>query len=180
MLRRPSARRKSAHKGEIELNLVPMLDALVTLIAFLLFTMSFLAIVSVDSPLPYSTPELTKELMKKRPLQLTLDISPDHVEVSSPFNLIPKKLITNNPDGKPDLYTLHTFLVEVKLKFPHESAAVFHPHTGTTYDVLIALMDTVRLLDKTDPAVIVPNPKTGVNEIQKMLFNDIVFTGVGE
>ena len=49
MLRRPSQRRSSKGVQEIDLPLVPIMDAFVTLIAFLLLVTSLLAVTLIDS-----------------------------------------------------------------------------------------------------------------------------------
>ncbi|MEO7164876.1 MAG: biopolymer transporter ExbD, partial [Bdellovibrionia bacterium] len=149
MLKRPSSRRKS-HQEPLELNLVPILDAMVTLIGFLLFTTSFLAIVSIESPLPVSSPNEFEEQLKEKPLQLTLSVREKDVEIWSPFKKIDPKAVANNKEGQIDIKAVHDALVEVKKKFPLESNAVIIPLKGTSYDDLISLMDTVRQVEPSD------------------------------
>ncbi|MGZ3708243.1 MAG: hypothetical protein ACXWPM_05415, partial [Bdellovibrionota bacterium] len=60
MLKRPSSRRKTSAEG-IQLNLVPILDTMVTLIGFLLFSMSFLAVVNIESVVPQASPKNVQE-----------------------------------------------------------------------------------------------------------------------
>ena len=174
MLKRPSARNK-AHKGEVELNLVPILDTMVTLIGFLLFTTSFLAIVSIESPLPQASPEQVQEKIQEKPLQLTLTLRENEVEIWSPFNKIPSQSIANTAEGEINLKAIHEALIEVKKSFPAEDQIVLAPNTKTPYEVLIALMDTVRNLDPTDPSLFMKNEKTGVDEPAKTLFPKVVF-----
>jgi hypothetical protein len=52
MLRKPSQRRRSKGIQEIDLPLVPIMDAFVTLIAFLLMATSLLAVTLIDTPVP--------------------------------------------------------------------------------------------------------------------------------
>ena len=174
MLKRPSARNK-AHKEGVELNLVPILDTMVTLIGFLLFTTSFLAIVSIESPLPQASPEEVKEKILEKPLQLTLTLREKSVEIWSPFNKIELKSIPHTPEGEINLKAIHEALIEVKKSFPSETQIVLVPHSKTSYDVLISLMDTIRTLDPTDPSIFIKNEKTGVDEPSKSLFPKVVF-----
>lgn len=176
MLKRPStSSRLKGGQSQIQLNLIPILDTMVTLIAFLLFTMSFLSIVSIESPFPVASPEQVQQKLKERPLQLTVTIRESDTEIWSPFGLIEARKIPNPSAGQPDVQALHQALVEVKQKFPTESQIVIVPQGGITYDTLVASMDSMRMLDATDPPLFVKNPATGNDDAVKSLFPEIVF-----
>lgn len=174
MLKRPSSRRKSAPEG-ITLNLVPVLDAMVTLIAFLLFTMSFLNLASVESQFPQASPQDVQEKLKDKPLQLTLTLRENETEVWSPFELIPSKTIPNSAPGIPDTRAIHLALIDIKQKFPTETKVVMVPQPAVNYDTLVAVMDAARLMEKSDTPVFFKNPTTGVDEVAKVLFPDVIF-----
>lgn len=174
MFKRPSHRRKS-HGESQELPLVPILDTMVTLIGFLLFTTSFLAISSVESMLPQSSPEQVQEEVKTKPLQLTLTFRETDIEIWSPFSKIEPKAIAFLKDGQADAKAIHEALLEVKKKFPEETSAVFVPKADSSYDLMIAVMDAVRTVEPTDPTIYFKNEKTGVDEPVKTLFPKIVF-----
>lgn len=174
MLKRPSARRKSGHE-EINLNLVPILDAMVTLIAFLLFTMSFLSIVAIESPFPTASTADVEEKLKEKPLQLTVTLRDNEAEIWSPFERISSKKIPNAEPGKPDTKSIHEALVEVKKQFPKETKVVVVPFAGATYDVLISAMDAMRVLEPSDPPIYLRNDTTGNDDLLKVLFPEVVF-----
>lgn len=174
MLKRPSSRRRSSRQ-EVQLNLVPILDTMVTLIGFLLFTMSFLALVHMESPFPVTTQEDSQEKIKERPLQLTVTLRENEVEVWSPFDRIESKKIPNLPDGAPQLKLIHEIIIQVKQKFPKETKLVLVPYPAATYDTLIATMDSLRLFEPTDPPVFLKNESTGVDEKVNTLFPEIIF-----
>ena len=174
MLNRPSSRRKSHSEG-IELNLVPILDTMVTLIGFLLFTTSFLAIVRIESPLPVASPDETMDKLKEKPLQLTVAINDGTVDLYSISDKIPRKSIPNLADGTVDLKTLHESVIEVKKKFPAEENVVLSPKAGTAYESMIGVMDVLRDLEPTDPPIYRKNAQTGVDEPAKGLFPKVVF-----
>lgn len=174
MFKRPTSRRKS-HSESMELPLVPILDTMVTIIGFLLFTTSFLALVSIESPLPQSSPDEVKDEIKEKPLQLTLTLREKDVEIWSPFKKIEPKAIPNAADGGIDAKAVHEALVDIKKKFPHESSIVLVPQKDTFYDGLIVLMDAVRTIEKTDPPIYFKNEKTGLDEPAKILFPKIIF-----
>lgn len=179
MLSRPSSRRKGERK-QIELNLVPILDTMVTLIGFLLFTMSFFTLVTIESPVPVVNPAEQVEKLKERPLQLTLSMHEKDVEIWSPFQKVEAKTIPNLPDGAPDFKAIHETLIAVKQKFPTENKIVFAPLKTANYELLIMLMDNMRMLEPTDPAIFAKNLQTGVDIPIKMLFSEIVYGNLME
>lgn len=174
MLQRPSARRKTASEG-IALNLVPILDTMVTLIGFLLFTTSFLAIVAIESPFPQINPSQLPEQLKEKPLQLTLTLGEKESEIWSPFERIPTQKIAHSEDGHPDLKKIHEALLEVKKQFPIENKIIIVPTASTAYDTLVAIMDSVRKIETTDAPIFVKNEKTGTDEAIKGLFPEVIF-----
>lgn len=177
MLRRPSARRKTGSE-QIQLNLVPMMDTFVTLIAFLLYTMVFIVMTHVETPLPTANPTEVAERLKEKPLQLTVSFRKEESEIWSPFKKIDAKKIPNTPEGTPDVAAIHARLVEVKQQFPNEKQVVLAPNGEISYDSLVAAMDGIRLLDATDPPIIVKNAETGVDEALKLLFPEVVFGNI--
>ena len=174
MLKRPSSRRHSAPQ-EIQINLVPMLDALVTMISFLMYTMAFLSLSMIESPLPIVSSEENQARLKEKPLQLTLSMGDQDVALWSPFELIPQALIPNRQDGSVDVLKLHEKLIEIKQLFPSENKIIIVPKASTSYDSIVAVLDGARSLDKTDPVISVKNEKTGVQEQVKLLFPETVF-----
>lgn len=174
MIKRPSTRRKSDSESA-HVNLVPLLDALITIIAFLMATMSYFVITSISSPVPIVAQQEQEKKLNEKPLQLTLSVRTDDIRIWSPFNKIEAKDFENTPEGLPDFYAIHEYLLEIKRKFPTEKQIVVSPHMQLTYDVLIALMDVVRLIDKTDPPLFVKDTVTGVDTQTEDLFPEIVF-----
>ncbi len=151
-----------------------MMDAFVTLIGFLLYTMAFISFVSTDSPVPVSTPTEVAEKLKTQPLQLTLSINKTETLIWSAFQKIPSQSIPHLQDGTPDAKTIHEKLIEIKGKFPQEDQIVFAPSNNTAYDSLIRLFDAAKLLDPTDPPIFRTNPD-GIEEPIRELFPQITF-----
>jgi biopolymer transport protein ExbD len=148
---------------------------MVTLIGFLLFTTSFLAVVSIESPLPQASPEEVIQQIKEKPLQLTVTLREKDVELWSPFQKIKPQAIAYTPDGQPDAKAIHEALLEIKKQFPQENSVVIVPRTNTLYDSLIGLMDCMRTVEPSDPSIYIKNEKTGIDEPLKTLFPKIVF-----
>ena len=179
MLKRPSSRRKSAGE-QVSLTLVPIIDTMVCLIGFLLFTTSFLAIVSIESPFPTASTTDLEERLKEKPLQLTVSVREKDLEIWSPFNRISSKTIANSPDGQPNVLALHEALLDIKTKFPYESKIVLVPHASLNYDTLISVMDSMRMVEKGDPPVFRQKKdekggNTQQEEKVESLFPDVIF-----
>jgi biopolymer transport protein ExbD len=174
VLKRPSTRRRSV-PTEVQINLVPMLDALVTLIGFLLFSMSFLSLVHIETPKPEVNPDNVEQQLKEKPLQLTVSIREKESEIWSPFEKIQPKTIPHTAEGLPDTKAIHEALIEVKRGFLNENKIVFVPAANTSYDILVAVMDSLRNLEPTDPPLFRTNAQTGIEEPVKQLFPEVVF-----
>lgn len=177
MLKRPSSRTRR-HAGGVELNLIPILDALITLISFLMLSMSLLSIVSIESPFPTVSQEDVQKKLKdpnEKPLQLTISMNSKGLEIWSPFERIPTETVPNNAEGQPDTQILHEKLIEIKKKFPDESKIVLVPTAKTDYDSLIVLMDAIRILEKSDAPIFRRNSETGNDEAVKFLFPEVIF-----
>lgn len=174
MLKRPTTRRRGQPE-QIELNLVPILDAMVTLIAFLLFTMSFLSLSSIETPFPEASAQSNQEKLKDKPLQLTVSVREKDVEIWSPFNRVASQTIASDAEGKPNTPRIHEALIRIKEKFPEEQSVVIAPYAGLNYDTLIVVMDAVRVVEPTDPPLFRKNPQTGIDEPVKTLFPNVIF-----
>ncbi len=174
MLRRPSNRRRSHGQGEIELPLVPIMDAFVTLIAFLLMATSLLSVTLIDTPVPIlsALPDTNKD----KPLTLTVKLSEDSIKVESPFNLITAQTFPRT--GKSyDLDKFHEALVAIKQKFPKEKKIIFMPTGTVKYDDIVQVMDASRKLSKTDPTIFTEG-QGGVQKADTDLFSDVVFGNI--
>lgn len=174
MLKRPSARRRSHGTEDAELPLVPIMDAFVTLIAFLLLATSLLSVTLIDTPVPIvsNMPDDSKE----KPLALTLKISQEELQLSSGFNKIPQQKFPKIDKGY-DLDKLHEALIAVRTQFPKEKNMVFMPQGDIKYDDIVQVMDSVRILLKTDPPFYVTD-ENGVDKPDLFLFPNVVFGNV--
>ncbi len=174
MLKRPSTRRRTLPR-EVQINLIPMMDALVTMIAFLLYTMAFLSFSMIESPLPIVSSEVNQSQLKDKVLQLTVTLNDKDALIWSPFDLIPQTHIAHRADGSVDVLKLHEELIKIKQKFPNENKVVLVPKSSTSYDTIVTVLDATRNLDKTDTVISMKNEKTGVQEQVKALFPEVIF-----
>lgn len=174
MLRRPSNRRRSQGHSDIDLNLVPIMDAFVTLIAFLLMATSLLSVTLIDTPVPIlsSLPDTSKD----KPLTLTVKLAEDSLRIESPFNLIPAQSFPRTGEHY-DFDKFHEALVGIKQKFPKERKIIFMPTGAVKYDEIIQVMDASRKLSKTDATIYVEGAG-GVQKAETDLFPEVVFGNI--
>ncbi|MCC7441782.1 MAG: biopolymer transporter ExbD [Bdellovibrionales bacterium] len=151
-----------------------MLDTLVTLIAFMLFSATFLSVVSMDSPVPVNSAASFRNRADQRPLQLTVSVGSDETTLWSPFDRIRRVAVPHLQEGGPDVLAVHAELVKVKQQFPKERQLVIVPNANTPYDTVVALMDAARLFDPMDPPIYVKD-ETGVDQAEPQLFPEVVF-----
>jgi biopolymer transport protein ExbD len=135
-----SMRNHAKYKGRNDLNIVPMIDMMVILVFFLLFTAVFshTNVLELNLPAPNSSvPELPKGL------NLEIIVHANDIEVadrnSGRLKLLPSAA------GVYDYAGLSSFLRDVKAKYPTVLAASVLLEQDIPYDVLVQTMDTTRV-----------------------------------
>jgi biopolymer transport protein ExbD len=138
-------RNHAKYRGRNDLNIVPMIDMMVILVFFLLFTAVFsnTNILELNLPAPNSSvPELPKGL------QLEVIVRKDTIEIADRntgvLRALPRK------EGEYDYKGLSDFLQFVKSKYPTVVTASVLMEQDIPYDVLVQTMDNVRLFEKDD------------------------------
>jgi biopolymer transport protein ExbD len=135
-----SIRNHAKYKGRNDLNIVPMIDMMVILVFFLLFTAVFsnTNILELNLPAPNSSvPELPKGL------NLEVIVRQNSIEVADRgtgvLRTLPKK------EGEYDFEGLSAFLQDVKARYPTVMNASVLLEQDIPYDVLVQTMDTTRV-----------------------------------
>jgi biopolymer transport protein ExbD len=139
-------RNHARYRGRHDLNLVPMIDMMVILVFFLIFTAVFSKtnILELNLPANQSTPiDLPKDL------QLEVIVHPNDIVVSD-RRTGPLKTLPNVTSGY-DLLKLSLFLRQVKARFPAMQEATVLLGPDIQYDVLVQVMDTVRVFELPAP-----------------------------
>jgi biopolymer transport protein TolR len=133
--------------ANVELNLVPFIDLLSTLICFLLITAVWqqLAVLSTNS----SSPSANENPQQENKVDLSVSLLLDHIQIAE------GQAMTNIPHiGKePDYATLERKLAELKVKYPTRSDLTLHSDSQAPYKQLIKLMDTMTGARFSDVAV---------------------------
>ena len=142
-----SIRNHAKYKGRNDLNIVPMIDMMVILVFFLLFTAVFsnTQILELNLPAPNSSvPELPQGL------QLEVIVRSDKIEVADRNTGVLRTLPKVN--GEYDYKGLSSFLVDVKSRYKDTMAGSVLLEPNIPYDVLVQTMDNVRVfLDTKGP-----------------------------
>jgi len=133
-------RNHAKYKGRHDLNIVPMIDMMVILVFFLLFTAVFshTNILELNLPAPNSSvPELPKGL------NLEVIVRQNGIEVADRNSGVLKTL--PKVEGEFDYQGLSKFLQDVKARYPTVLAASVLLESNIPYDVLVQTMDNVRV-----------------------------------
>ena len=130
------------HEGRDDLNIVPMIDMMVILVFFLIFTAVFSKTNILQLNLPASSaaiPDLPKGL------KLEVIIRADDLVVND-RNSGPLKELPNIATGL-DLAGLSEYIRRVKSQYPDMTDATVLSSPSTPYDTLVQVMDTVRIYE---------------------------------
>jgi biopolymer transport protein ExbD len=129
------------HHGRDDLNIVPMIDMMVILVFFLLFTAVFSKTNILELNLPASSTNPQPELPKG--LKLEVIVRPGDIVVND-RNSGPLKTFENTPSGY-DIKSLSEFMRTVKSQFPDMTDASVLLAPAVPYDALVQVMDAVRV-----------------------------------
>ena len=138
MVRRNHAR---YHRGRDDLNIVPMIDMMVILVFFLIFTAVFSKTNILQLNLPASSTAAPLDLPKG--LKLEVIIRPNDLVIND-RNSGPLKTLANTAAGY-DYDSLSEFMRRIKSQFPQMTDATILPGPAIPYDVLVQVMDAVRV-----------------------------------
>jgi biopolymer transport protein ExbD len=146
-MRRNYAARKLARRARrpSELMLVPMIDIFTVLVTFLLMTAVFSRTVIVELRLPTQS----SETVEPPPgLELEVLVRKDLLQVADrttgPLATFPSA----DNGGEYDLPRLSEYLQQVKAKYPDKTDATMLLEKDIPYDMLVQVMDAVRLLEQ--------------------------------
>jgi biopolymer transport protein ExbD len=137
------SRNHARYRGRNDINIVPMLDVMVILIFFLIFTAVFskMNILELNLPVDGPPPELPAVL------ELEVIVRANLIDVADRGSGSLRKL--PNVKGGPDYEGLSNFLRHVKIKFPDKRDATVLLEPDIAYDTMVQTMDTMKSFDTT-------------------------------
>lgn len=133
-------RNHARYRGRHEINVVPMIDMMIILVFFLIFTAVFTKTNILELNLPgadTAVPDLPEGL------NLEVIIRKDVIEVADRGTGLLKSLPRVGDDY--DLKALSEYLQLVKSKYPDKQDATILLEQEIQYDTLVHVMDTVRV-----------------------------------
>ena len=146
------------HKRPAALEITAFLNLIVVLVPFLLSTAVFSRMAVLELTLPAQSTALDNI---KGDLQLEVVIRPDALEVGDRIGGLIQR-IANTPAGY-DYPALSQLMAQIKARFPDKTEATLLAEPDTPYDVLVHVMDAVRI----------GNTVQGANVVRAELFPDI-------
>lgn len=155
--------------GKLQLNLIPILDAVFIFIFFLLSTAQFVEIRETQIDIPkVSVIEVDKN--EKDPLALTLTVAEDKIEIVTGLEQkIYKEIVAKNNIF--DMGDLHRSLVELKLKHPEETTAIIIPQEGVKYKNIVSILDHIKVLAPKEKSIAYVDSKGEKKETRKLFYN---------
>jgi biopolymer transport protein ExbD len=129
------------HSGRDDLNIVPMIDMMVILVFFLIFTAVFSKTNILQLNLPASSSNPAPPLPPG--LKLEVIVGADKIVVND-RNSGPLKSLPNTASGY-DLDDLSLFMRQVKSQYPDMTDATVLLAPNIPYDALVQVMDAVRV-----------------------------------
>ncbi len=139
-LARRQARNHARYRGRNDLNIVPMLDVMVILTFFLIFTAVFskTSVVEVNLPGPgvQAPPPVPT-------LELEVNLRRNGLEVAD-RNVGVLQTIPLTATGFQDLPALSRYLMGVKTRFPQKLDATLLVADDVDYDTIVQVMDVIR------------------------------------
>ncbi len=174
MIRVPTARRR--RKPMEKLNLTPIMDAVFIIIFFLLSSVNFVKIMEIGSDVPIisDTEKLPED---KNPLALQVIVKENEIELLRGINPQLVGKFQRTGEGQYDLASLHEKLVQLKREKSQEESIIITPDWDIAYEELVKIMDSVRLLEKTDEAIF-RKDKDGMDVKVETLFSKILFSNL--
>ncbi len=128
------------HRGRDDLNIVPMIDMMVILVFFLIFTAVFSKTNVLSLNLPSNN---TAAVPLPKGLKLEVIVRPDDILVNDRNSGPLKDIAIKN--GAYDYDSLSVFMRTIKAQFPDMTDASVLLGPNVPYDVLVQVMDAVRV-----------------------------------
>jgi biopolymer transport protein ExbD len=139
--------RKHRHKEAEELNITAFMNLMVVLTPFLLITAVFSRLAILELNLPASQSQQSVDDPPQ--FQLEITVRDDGIEVGDRNAGTLSRFEKNGDDYRLD--ELSAFLGRIKQQFPDKADATLLLEPDVSYQLLVAVMDRVRVAETRDP-----------------------------
>ncbi len=133
--------RRRLNKQPTDMNITAFMNLMVILVPFLLITAVFSRMTILELNLP---PASSASNETRQELQLEITIRQDALEVGDRHSGLIKRI--DNAGGY-DFKTLSEVMKQIKARFPDKLSATILSEPDTSYDVLVQVMDAVRVTE---------------------------------
>jgi biopolymer transport protein ExbD len=140
--------RKHRRQDAEDLNITAFMNLMVILVPFLLITAVFSRLAIIELNLPASQAEASSE--PEIEFQLEITVRESVIEVGD-RNAGLLRRFERGAEGH-DLEALSEYLAEIKSSFPDKADATLLLEPDISYEVLVAVMDRVRVSERPDEA----------------------------
>jgi biopolymer transport protein ExbD len=140
--------RRQRHKQSEELNITAFMNLMVVLTPFLLITAVFSRLAILELNLPASQSQAVVDEPPQFELEITVRES--GIEVGDRNAGTLNRIDKQGEDYRLD--ELSTYLARIKQQFPDKADATLLLEPDISYQVLVAVMDRVRIAESRDPA----------------------------
>lgn len=140
-VQRRVSRNHARYKGRHDINVVPMIDMMIILVFFLIFTAVFTKTNILELNLPSGASEVPE---LPQGLNLEVIVRRAGIDVADRGTGLLKSLPIVGT--KYDLKSLSTYLSQVKAKYPDKMEATILLEQDIEYSTLVEVMDTVRVV----------------------------------
>ena len=134
-------RRRHSSKQPGDMNITAFMNLMVILVPFLLITAVFSRMTILELNLP---PASSSSHETKKEFQLEITIRKDALEVGDRHSGLIKRI--DNTKGY-DFKALSEVMKQIKARFPDKLNATILSEPDTSYDVLVQVMDAVRVVE---------------------------------
>jgi len=136
--------RNNRRHEAVELNITAFMNLMVILVPFLLITAVFSQVAILELNLPTSQAEANEE--QEPEFQLEITVRDAIIDVGDRTTGLLKRIAST--DEGYDLEELSEYLGQVKQRFPEKIDATLLLEPEISYEVLVSVMDTVRVLER--------------------------------
>jgi biopolymer transport protein ExbD len=139
--------RRQRHKDVQELNITAFMNLMVVLTPFLLITAVFSRLAILELNLPASQSQATVDETPE--FQLEITVRDSGIEVGDRNAGTLNRIEKNGSDYRLD--ELSAYLARIKQQFPDKSDATLLLEPEVSYQLLVSVMDRVRVAESRDP-----------------------------
>jgi len=141
-------RYRGRHQETTELNITAFMNLMVILVPFLLITAVFSRLAVLELNLPTSQAE--QEEPPEPEFMLEVTVREASIEVGDRNQGMLTSIDNEAGEEDYDLKKLSEYLVSVKEKFPTKTDATLLLEQDISYEVIVQVMDTLRVVEKID------------------------------